>query len=349
MLQHHCPRCARRSRGRGSTRSTRRRSPMHVVGGRSRVVARQLAARHPLGRHLPRRAGDGRDWEGAVEPGGRRKACHNNDQCIASASSFYEDTFAHSPTSGHQRRVGDHNEPGLGLWTTDQDWAPRIACSWINEVAAGGDDPGGGPGWCARPAGPAAAPARLPPRRPPPPPPPRRARASLASRPLAHPHQVRRRPATTHGGRMLTASRRGTGGRRELPRVRVRAAGRRAVGVRRHLPRVQRRAHRQVRRRDAARFGPLRRNWSVKAGLDRSSRCAGGRSRSSSIFSPRVDCQVQLQEFADLLGAADAAGIDILKVMTCGLENVGDCNTLAPPAAVRRTLKASRVRAQPVR
>ena len=109
-------------------------------------------------------------------PEGGEGVTHSNDQCIASASSFYTDTLAHSPTSGESSNVWANNEPGLGLWTTDQVLGTEDCLLMINEVAADGDHAGGGPGWCARPAPPAT---HLAPHR-----------ASLISRP-SRIHQVR--------------------------------------------------------------------------------------------------------------------------------------------------------------
>ena len=108
----------------------------------------------------------GEDWEGAPwGPAG--SPAHVDDQCIASASSFYEQTFAVEAGGGATSDVWGPSEPNHGPWTQDQETGKENCILAINRVAAGGDDPGGGPGWCARPAGPSAAPAR-PPRRPPP-------------------------------------------------------------------------------------------------------------------------------------------------------------------------------------
>ena len=105
---------------------------------------------------------------GGAESGARWSAeggegvTHLNDQCIASASSFYTDTFAHSPSSGESSNVWANNDPGLLLFTTDMALGTEDCLLMVNEVAANGDHAGGGPGWCAH--APRAAPrsARAP-------------------------------------------------------------------------------------------------------------------------------------------------------------------------------------------
>ena len=119
-------------------------------------------------------------------PEGGEGVTHFNDQCIASASSFYTDTFAHSPDSGESSSVWANNDPGLLIFTTDMGLGTEDCLLMVNEVAANGDHAGGGPGWCAR----------APPRRP-------------ALRPRAPPHlaphraSLIRRPSPTHQVRLV--------------------------------------------------------------------------------------------------------------------------------------------------
>ena len=96
----------------------------------------------------------GDDWEGA-QWGPAASPAHLNDQCIASQSAFYEELFAHISGDGSTSDVWSTIDPNIGPWTNENGKENCILA--INEVAANGDDPGGGPGWCARPAGPAAA------------------------------------------------------------------------------------------------------------------------------------------------------------------------------------------------
>ena len=94
-------------------------------------------------------------WEGAPW-GPAASPAHLDNQCIASASSFYEQVFAHTPTSegGGPSDAWANNDPGFNPWTQDQETGKENCILAINENTAGGDNPGGGFGWCARPAGP---------------------------------------------------------------------------------------------------------------------------------------------------------------------------------------------------
>ena len=90
----------------------------------------------------------GDDWEGA-QWGPAASPAHLNDQCIASQSAFYEELFAHISGDGSTSDVWSTIDPNIGPWTNENGKENCILA--INEVAAGGDNPGGGPGWCARP------------------------------------------------------------------------------------------------------------------------------------------------------------------------------------------------------
>ena len=112
------------------------------------------------------------DWEGAPW-GPAASPVHINDQCIASHSSFYEQVLAHIPnTEGPDGEVirsdvWSRNDPAFGPWTADQDTFTENCVFQITE-AAGGDNPGGGPGWCAPPAPAAVPPSAAPPSAAPP-------------------------------------------------------------------------------------------------------------------------------------------------------------------------------------
>ena len=86
---------------------------------------------------------------GGAESGARWSAeggegvTHLNDQCIASASSFYEQVFAHTPTSegGGPSDAWAGNDPGFIPGTQDHDGKENCILA-INENTAGGDNPG---------------------------------------------------------------------------------------------------------------------------------------------------------------------------------------------------------------
>ena len=80
---------------------------------------------------------------------------HPNDQ-HRQPERLYEELFAHISGDGSTSDVWSTIDPNIGPWTNENG---KENCKLaINEVAAGGDNPGGGPGWCARPTGPAATP-----------------------------------------------------------------------------------------------------------------------------------------------------------------------------------------------
>ena len=141
-------------------------------------------------------------WEGAPW-GPAASPAHLDNQCIASASSFYEQVFAHTPTSegGGPSDAWAGNDPGFIPGTQDHDGKENCILA-INENTAGGDNPGGGFGWCARPPAQATAPPSAAPARPDRAPPDRAPRAGTTS------------PATHGWGIWAAVTSRATGGRR---------------------------------------------------------------------------------------------------------------------------------------